>query len=137
MGQKVNPVGLRLGINRTWDSRWFAGDDYAKLLHEDIRLRERLRERLKGAGVSRVVIERPAKKPRVTIHAARPGVAFMYKSHWPKLVEGGTNANATTPERDADMAGAPTFHDNRVEIEPVYVAGRMAEASLATASRAR
>jgi anaerobic selenocysteine-containing dehydrogenase len=66
--------------------------------------------------------------------AARPGVAFMHKSHWTKLVEGGANANATTAERDADMAGAPTFHDNRVEIEPVYVAARTAEASLATAS---
>jgi anaerobic selenocysteine-containing dehydrogenase len=54
--------------------------------------------------------------------ATRPGVAFMYKSHWPKLVEGGANANATTPERDADMGGAPTFHDNRVQIEPLYAA---------------
>ncbi len=79
MGQKVNPIGFRLGINRTWDSRWFAGDDYARLLHDDLRLREALRERLKGAGVSRVVIERPAKKPRVTIHAARPGVVIGKK----------------------------------------------------------
>ena len=79
MGQKSSPIGLRLQINRTWDSRWFAGDDYAKLLHEDLRLRDALRERLKGAGVSRVVIERPAKKPRVTIHAARPGVVIGKK----------------------------------------------------------
>jgi small subunit ribosomal protein S3 len=79
MGQKVNPIGFRLGINRTWDSRWFAGDDYARLLHEDLKLRRTLRERLKGAGVSRVVIERPAKKPRVTIHAARPGVVIGKK----------------------------------------------------------
>ncbi len=79
MGQKVNPVGLRLGINRTWDSRWFAGDDYARLLHDDLKLRDTLRTRLKGAGVSRVVIERPAKKPRVTIHAARPGVVIGKK----------------------------------------------------------
>ncbi len=79
MGQKVNPIGLRLGINRTWDSRWFAGDDYAKLLHADLKLREVLRERLKGAGVSKVVIERPAKKPRLTIHAARPGVVIGKK----------------------------------------------------------
>jgi small subunit ribosomal protein S3 len=79
MGQKVNPIGFRLGINRTWDSRWFAGDDYARLLHDDLRLRDALRERLKGAGVSRVVIERPAKKPRVTIHAARPGVVIGKK----------------------------------------------------------
>ena len=79
MGQKVNPIGFRLGINRTWDSRWFAGDDYARLLHEDLRLRDKLRTRLRGAGVSRVVIERPAKKPRVTIHAARPGVVIGKK----------------------------------------------------------
>jgi len=79
MGQKVNPIGFRLGINRTWDSRWFAGDDYARLLHEDLRLRDKLKTRLRGAGVSRVVIERPAKKPRITIHAARPGVVIGKK----------------------------------------------------------
>ena len=79
MGHKVNPIGLRLGINRTWDSRWYAGHDYAKLLHEDFKLREKLLKRLKGAGVSRIVIERPAKKPRVTIHAARPGVVIGKK----------------------------------------------------------
>ncbi len=79
MGHKVNPIGLRLGINRTWDSRWFAGNDYSRLLHADVKLRETLRERLKGAGVSRIVIERPAKKPRVTIHAARPGVVIGKK----------------------------------------------------------
>ncbi len=79
MGQKVNPLGLRLGINRTWDSRWYAGDDYARLLHEDLRLRAHLRRKLAGAGVSRVVIERPAKKPRVTIYAARPGVVIGKK----------------------------------------------------------
>jgi small subunit ribosomal protein S3 len=79
MGHKVNPVGLRLGINRTWDSRWFAGTDYSKLLHEDFKLRQHLRNKLRGAGVSRVVIERPAKKPRVTIYAARPGVVIGKK----------------------------------------------------------
>lgn len=79
MGHKVNPIGLRLGINRTWDSRWFAGNDYAKLLHADVKLRDVLRTKLKGAGVSRIVIERPAKKPRVTIHAARPGVVIGKK----------------------------------------------------------
>ena len=79
MGHKVNPVGLRLGINRTWDSRWFAGNDYSQLLHEDLKLRGHLRKKLHGAGVSRVVIERPAKKPRVTIYAARPGVVIGKK----------------------------------------------------------
>ena len=80
MGQKVNPVGLRLGINRTWDSRWFANDgQYADLLHEDIKLREFLLGRLSQAGISKVVIERPAKKARVTIHSARPGVVIGKK----------------------------------------------------------
>ena len=79
MGHKVNPIGLRLGINRTWDSRWYAGADYAKLLHDDLKLRAHLRKKLSGAGVSRVVIERPAKKPRVTIYAARPGVVIGKK----------------------------------------------------------
>jgi small subunit ribosomal protein S3 len=80
MGQKVNPVGLRLGINRTWDSRWFAnGATYSKLLHEDLQIRDYLRERLAQAGVSRIIIERPAKKARVTIHTARPGVVIGKK----------------------------------------------------------
>ncbi len=79
MGQKVNPIGLRLGVNRTWDSRWYAGSDYANLLHEDLRLRKFLRGRLAQAGVSKIVIERPAKKARVTIHTARPGVVIGKK----------------------------------------------------------
>lgn len=79
MGQKVNPVGLRLGINRTWDSRWYAGADFANLLHEDIRLRAFLKKRLGQAGVSKIVIERPAKKARITIYTARPGVVIGKK----------------------------------------------------------
>lgn len=62
MGQKVNPIGLRLGINRTWDSRWFADADYAKQLHEDFKIREYLKKKLSIAGISRVIVERPAKK---------------------------------------------------------------------------
>ena len=79
MGQKVNPIGLRLGINRTWDSRWYASKGYAKLLHEDLRLRAYLDDRLNQAGVSRIVIERPAKRARITIHTARPGVVIGKK----------------------------------------------------------
>jgi len=79
MGQKVNPIGLRLGINRTWDSRWYADSDYAEMLHEDIKLRQYIEKRLAGAGASRVVIERPAKKARITIHTARPGVVIGKK----------------------------------------------------------
>ena len=80
MGQKINPVGLRLGVNRTWDSRWFAaGADYSRLLHQDLKLREWLKERLAAAGVSRIIIERPHKKCRITIYAARPGVVIGKK----------------------------------------------------------
>ena len=80
MGQKVNPIGLRLGINKTWDSRWFANTgEYGSLLHEDVRIREALMDDLKQAGVSRIVIERPHKKCRVTIHTARPGIVIGKK----------------------------------------------------------
>src|SRR5690349_10795239 len=80
MGQKVNPIGLRLGINRTWDSRWYAeGGEYSTMLHEDIHIRKVLRERLAQAGVAKIVIERPAKRARVTIHTARPGVVIGKK----------------------------------------------------------
>lgn len=80
MGQKVNPIGLRLGINRTWDSRWYAeAGNYSDMLNEDLRIRDHLFKKLSGAGVSRIVIERPAKKARVTIHSARPGVVIGKK----------------------------------------------------------
>lgn len=80
MGQKVNPIGLRVGINRTWDSRWYANNrEYGALLHEDIRIRRFLQKRLHQAGVSRIVIERPAKKARVTISTARPGLVIGKK----------------------------------------------------------
>ena len=80
MGQKVNPIGLRLGINRTWDSRWYATrGEYSRLLHEDIHIRDKLMKDLKQAAVSKVVIERPHKKARVTIHSARPGIVIGKK----------------------------------------------------------
>ena len=80
MGQKVNPIGLRLGINRTWDSRWFANKgEYGRLLHEDMKIRKALMEDLKQAAVSKIVIERPHKKCRVTIHSARPGIVIGKK----------------------------------------------------------
>jgi small subunit ribosomal protein S3 len=80
MGQKVNPVGLRLGINRTWDSRWFANKtEYGQLLLEDMKVRDTLMQDLKQAAVSKIVIERPHKKCRVTIHSARPGIVIGKK----------------------------------------------------------
>lgn len=79
MGQKVNPISLRLGINKTWDSRWYAEKDYAILLHQDFAIRKYLMENLQQAGISRVVIERPAKKARLSIYTARPGVLIGKK----------------------------------------------------------
>jgi len=74
MGQKVKPIGLRVGINRTWDSRWYADRNYGDLLHKDIELRSYLMDRLKQAGISRIVIERPAGRARISIYAGRPGI---------------------------------------------------------------
>jgi small subunit ribosomal protein S3 len=80
MGQKINPVGMRLQVNRTWDSRWYADTkDYGNLLLEDVKIREFIEEACKQAGVSRVIIERPHKKCRVTVHTARPGVIIGKK----------------------------------------------------------
>ena len=80
MGQKINPIGFRLGINRTWDSRWYANDgEYGDLLHEDFKIRNYIEKELKQAAISKVVIERPHKKCRVTIHSARPGLIIGKK----------------------------------------------------------
>ncbi|HNQ92028.1 MAG TPA: 30S ribosomal protein S3 [Alphaproteobacteria bacterium] len=79
MGQKVNPIGIRVGINRTWDSRWFSAKDYAAKLIEDLKLREFVQDKLKAAGISKVIVERAAKNTRVTVHTARPGVIIGKK----------------------------------------------------------
>lgn len=79
MGQKVNPIGLRLGFNKTWDSIWFAGKDYAALLKQDLELRSYILKNYKQAQIAKVVLERPAKKPKVTIHCARPGILIGKK----------------------------------------------------------
>ena len=79
MGQKVKPIGLRLGINRTWDSRWFAEKNYSDLLHKDLKVRKYLLEKLKTAAVSKVVIERPAGRARVSIYSGRPGLIIGKK----------------------------------------------------------
>ncbi|WP_300376810.1 30S ribosomal protein S3 [Henriciella sp.] len=80
MGQKINPVGFRLGVNRTWDSRWYAdAADYGRLVHEDLKIRKAIKDQLKQAGISRIVIERPHKKCIVTIHTARPGLVIGKK----------------------------------------------------------
>ncbi len=105
MGQKVNPISLRLGINRTWESRWYADSGYADMLHEDLGIRKFLHERLAQAGVSRIVIERPAKKARITIHTARPGVVIGKKG-----------ADIEKLRRDLQAKTGGEVHLNIVEI---------------------
>ena len=79
MGQKVHPIGFRLGITRTWDSRWFANKDYAALVYEDYRIRQFIKKRLAHASISRVEIERAADKAKLRIHTARPGIVIGKK----------------------------------------------------------
>jgi len=80
MGQKINPTGFRLSVSRNWNSRWFAaGDDFGRMLGEDLRVREYLKKRLRSASVGRILIERPAKNARITIFSARPGVVIGKK----------------------------------------------------------
>ena len=79
MGQKVHPIGLRLGIIKTWDSRWFSQKHYAALLHEDIKIRKIVKERLMHAGVAKVEIERAGQKAKINIHTARPGIIIGKK----------------------------------------------------------
>jgi len=79
MGQKVHPIGFRLGITRTWDSRWYSKKDYSKLLHEDLKLREILKKRLFSAGIAKIDIERAANKVKINVHTARPGIVIGKK----------------------------------------------------------
>ena len=132
MGQKINPIGLRLGINRTWDSRWYANTgEYGKLLHEDLKIRDILMTELKQAGISKVVIERPHKKCRVTIHSARPGLIIGKKGadieklrkRLADLTGGDTSLNIVEvrkPETDATLVAQSIAQqlDRRVAFRP-------------------
>ena len=79
MGQKVNPIGFRLGINKEWDSKWFAGKEYSSFVYEDYRIRKFLKKKLQQAGVSKIEIERAANKVKLKIHTARPGLVIGRK----------------------------------------------------------
>jgi small subunit ribosomal protein S3 len=120
MGHKVNPVGLRLGINRTWDSRWFSDAQYRDLLLEDIKIREFLHKRLKQAGVSKIVIERPAKKARISIYTARPGVVIGKK---------GQEIEALRRELSQMVSG--DVHINIVEIRKPEIDARLVAENIA------
>jgi small subunit ribosomal protein S3 len=121
MGQKVNPIGLRLGINRTWDSRWYAGrNEYGQLLLEDFKIRAFLNAKLKAAGVSRIIVERPHKKCRVTIHSARPGVVIGKKG-----------ADIEKLKSDLQKFTASEVHLNIVEIRKPEIDARLIAENIA------
>jgi len=120
MGQKVNPISLRLGINRTWDSRWFADGDYATLLHEDLRIRKFLHKKLVQAGISKVIIERPSKKARVTIHTARPGVVIGKKG-----------ADIEVLRRAISKMTGSEVHLNIVEVRKPEIDGQLVAENIA------
>jgi len=79
MGQKVNPYGIRLGINKTWSSRWFSKNEYTKLLHQDLKIKKYVHQKLKNASISKINIERAAKKLRISIYSSRPGIIIGKK----------------------------------------------------------
>ena len=114
MGQKTNPIGLRLGIIKSWESRWFSEKNYSGLLQEDINLRRFLMKRLSSAGISKIVIERPAKLANITLYTSRPGVIIgkkgsdieKLKKSVTKMVSGDVNINIVEikkPELDSQL----------------------------------
>jgi small subunit ribosomal protein S3 len=106
LGQKVSPVGFRVGINRDWDARWYAEKDYTKLLHEDLRLRNFIREQLEGAGVSRIEIDRAANNVRINVHTAKPGMV---------IGKGGTGVEQL--RRSLEKITQKKVHVNIIEIK--------------------
>lgn len=120
MGQKVNPIGMRVGIIRDWDSRWYAEKDYATLLHEDIKIREYIEKNLADASVSRIEIERAANRVNITIHTAKPGMVIGKGG---SEVENLRNAlNALTNKR---------VHINIVEIKKVDLDAKLVAENIA------
>ena len=87
MGQKVNPNGFRLGINKTWSSRWFSKSDYAKFLHQDLEIKSYVEKKLKNASIAKINIERAAKKIRISIYSSRPGIIIGKKAQILKILK--------------------------------------------------
>lgn len=120
MGQKVHPIGLRLGVTRTWDSRWYAEKDYVKLLHEDLKIRRFLKQRLFEAGVSKIVIERAANKAKVFVHAAKPG-----------MIIGKRCAGLETVKRDLQKISSREIFLNVIEVRKVDLDSQLLAESIA------
>ena len=122
MGQKVNPISFRLGINRTWDSRWYAeAGSYADQLHEDLAIREFLQDRLKQASLSKIIIERPAKRARITIHTARPGVVIGKKGADIEMLR------KALSERTGDDVSLNIVEIRKPEIDATLIAENIAQ----------
>lgn len=120
MGQKINPVGLRVGVIRDWESKWYADKDYAKLLHEDIKIREYLEERLKIAAVSSIEIERAANRVNITIHTGKPGMV---------IGKGGSEVEALRKSLN-EMTGK-RVHINIVEVKKVDLDAQLVAENIA------
>lgn len=120
MGQKVNPIGLRVNINRTWDSRWYADNDYAKKLHEDLKIRKYIEKTLEAASISKVVIERSAKKMLITLYSSKPGIIIGKKG-----------SDIETVKRKVSQMTSDEVHINLVEIRKPEVDARLVAQNIA------
>lgn len=120
MGQKVNPTGLRIGVIKDWESKWYAGKDYADLLHEDIKIREYLENRLSTAAVSSIEIERAANRVNVTIHTGKPGMV---------IGKGGSEVEAL--RKSLNSLTGKRVHINIVEIKKVDLNAKLVADSIA------
>ncbi|MGM7724589.1 30S ribosomal protein S3 [uncultured Metabacillus sp.] len=120
MGQKVNPVGLRIGVIRDWESKWFAGKDYSTLLHEDIKIREYITKRLNDASVSKIEIERAANRVNITIHTAKPGMV---------IGKGGTEVEAL--RKALNQLTGKRVHINILEIKKADLDAKLVAENIA------
>ncbi|MCM3666919.1 30S ribosomal protein S3 [Mesobacillus subterraneus] len=120
MGQKVNPVGLRIGIIRDWESKWYAGKDYADLLHEDLKVREYITKRLRDASLSKVEIERAANRLNVTVHTAKPGMV---------IGKGGTEVEAL--RKALNQLTGKRVHINILEIKRADIDAKLVAENIA------
>ena len=121
MGQKVHPVGFRLGIIRSWDSKWYEEKNYAKWLHEDIKLREFAKEKLGQAGISRIEIERAANKVKINVHTARPGIVI-----------GKRGAGIETIKKDLQGLTQNEVYLNVVEVRKAEIDAQLVAENIAT-----
>jgi small subunit ribosomal protein S3 len=121
MGQKVHPIGFRLGVIRTWDSKWFEEKNYAQWLHEDIKIRDFVKKSLNHAGVSRVEIERAANKVKVNVHTARPGIVI-----------GKRGAGIETVKKDLQQFTKNEVFLNIVEVRKAEVDAQLVAENIAT-----